>query len=151
MTVVFLIPLFPHYAMSSYETAVVRVQKIVRQLAPQMKRHRAAAVFDAPEYIAALAGSAKDYLGTGFDHLLFSFHGVPERQIKKSDPTRRHCLTAKDCCQTRQPGAPVLLPSPVFPHGGGICEGGENSGGQIFRRVPVAAGPGSVADAAHGQ
>lgn len=95
----FLIPLFPHYAMSSYETAVVRVQAVGRRLAPQMKITAQPPYGDAPDYLAALVASAENYLHAGFDHLLFSFHGVPERQIKKSDPTGCHCLTVANCCK----------------------------------------------------
>lgn len=95
----FLIPLFPHYAMSSYETAVVRVQAVGRRLAPQMKITAQPPYGDAPDYLAALVASAENYLRAGFDHLLFSFHGVPERQIKKSDPTGCHCLTVANCCE----------------------------------------------------
>jgi ferrochelatase len=93
-----LIPLFPHFAMSSYETAVVRVQELARRLAPRLKITVQPPYFDAPDYIAALAASARDFLAGGYDHLLFSFHGVPERHLKKSDPTRAHCLMATDCC-----------------------------------------------------
>jgi ferrochelatase len=32
------------------------------------------------------------------DHVLFSFHGLPERQVKRSDPTGRHCLQSANCC-----------------------------------------------------
>ena len=56
--------------------------------------------FNAPDYIAALVTSANDYLKKGYDYLLFSFHGVPERQIKKSDPTGCHCLAKENCCET---------------------------------------------------
>ncbi len=98
-----LIPLFPHYAMSSYETAVVRVQEVVAKLAPQMKVVVQPPYFDAPDYIAALVASAKDYLDAGYDHLLFSFHGIPERHLKKSDPTGRHCLTVPNCCEVASP------------------------------------------------
>jgi protoporphyrin/coproporphyrin ferrochelatase len=100
ITETLLIPMFPHYAMSSYETAVVRVQEVVKKLAPQMRLEVQPPYGDAPDYIAALVASAGEYLQAGYDHLLFSFHGVPERQLKKSDPTGRHCLTVKDCCQT---------------------------------------------------
>jgi len=98
-TEVLLIPLFPHYAMSSYETAVVRVQEVAAKLAPQMKVTVQPPYFDAPDYINALAASAAPQLQQGYDHLLFSFHGVPERQIKKSDPTHSHCLMNADCCK----------------------------------------------------
>jgi ferrochelatase len=93
-----LIPLFPHYAMSSYETAVVRVQEVAASLAPQMEVTVQPPYFDSPDYIAALTASAESYLQQGYDHLLFSFHGIPERHLKKSDPTHQHCLMAKDCC-----------------------------------------------------
>lgn len=95
-----LIPLFPHYAMSSFETAVVRVQEMAAKMAPRMRITVEPPYGDAPDYISALVGSAKEYLRAGYDYLLFSFHGLPERQIKKSDPTGRHCLQANDCCHT---------------------------------------------------
>ena len=94
-----LIPLFPHYAMSSYETAVVRVKEVAAKLAPQMRIAVQPPYFDAPDYIAALVASARDYLDAGYDHLLFSFHGLPERHLKKSDKTGKHCLTAPNCCE----------------------------------------------------
>jgi ferrochelatase len=98
-----LIPLFPHYAMSSYETAVVRVKKTAQWLAPKMKISVQPPYFDAPDYVAALVASAKDYLETGYDHLLFSFHGIPERHLKKSDTTYCHCLVKENCCEVPSP------------------------------------------------
>jgi ferrochelatase len=98
-----LIPLFPHYAMSSYETAVERVKEVAARLTPQMKIQVEPPYFDHPDYIAALVGSAQPLLARGYDHLLFSFHGVPERQIRKSDPTGRHCLATDVCCQRPSP------------------------------------------------
>ena len=59
--------------------------------------------FDQPEYIAALVASAREYLDQAFDHLLFSFHGLPERHLRKSDPTGSHCLSAADCCEKASP------------------------------------------------
>ncbi len=103
VTDVLLIPQFPHYAMSSYETAVVRVQEVARQLAPQMRVTVQPPYYDAPDYIAALAASAADHLKPEYDHLLFSFHGIPERHIKKSDTTGCHCLATPTCCETPSP------------------------------------------------
>ena len=97
---VLLIPLFPHYAMSSYETAVVRVQEVARKLAPRMKLTVQPPYGESPDYIAAMAASAEPFLQRDYDYLLFSFHGVPERHLKKSDPTQAHCLQVKDCCRT---------------------------------------------------
>jgi protoporphyrin/coproporphyrin ferrochelatase len=95
-----LIPLFPHYAMSSYETAVERVKEVVATLAPEMRVQVQPPYYDHPDYIAALAGSASEFLRQGYDHLLFSFHGIPERHVRKSDPTGCHCLRTPKCCET---------------------------------------------------
>ena len=102
-TEVLLIPLFPHYAMSSYETAVERVQEVVAKFAPQMKMTVQPPYYDQPDYIVALVASAADYLKKDYDHLLFSFHGIPERHIKKSDTTGCHCLATTNCCEIASP------------------------------------------------
>jgi ferrochelatase len=103
ITDVLLIPLFPHYAMSSYETAVERVREVARQRAPAMRVHVQPPYFEEPAHIEALRATARPFLETEYDHLLFSFHGVPERQIRKSDPTRCHCLSSADCCERTSP------------------------------------------------
>ena len=103
VTELLLIPLFPHYAMSSYESAVEWVKKNVAKFAPQMKLTVPPPYYDAPDYIAALGAVSAAALQTDYDHLLFSFHGVPERQIKKSDPTGSHCLSFEGCCEAKSP------------------------------------------------
>lgn len=100
---VLLIPLFPHYAMSSFETAVERVKEVAAALAPQMRLKVHPPYFDQPDYIGALVGSAQEYLRRPYDHLLFSFHGLPERHLRKSDPTGCHCLATDNCCTTASP------------------------------------------------
>ncbi|MFA7345590.1 MAG: ferrochelatase [Terrimicrobiaceae bacterium] len=91
-------PLFPHFAMSSFETAVVRAREVAARLAPGMTLKIAEPFYDDPGYIAALAASAADFLGEGYDHLLFSFHGLPERHMRKANPG--HCLAVAGCCET---------------------------------------------------
>jgi ferrochelatase len=98
-----LIPLFPHYAMSSFESAVERVKEVAAKLSPQMRITVQPPYFDHPDYIKALVASAEDFLKKGYDHLLFSFHGLPERQLRKSDPTGCHCLASENCCHTASP------------------------------------------------
>jgi len=100
---VLLIPLFPHYAMSSYETAVVRVQEVAAQLAPGMKISVQPPYYDSPDFIAALVASASEFLKRDYDHLLFSYHGIPERHLRKSDPTGCHCLQVENCCEVASP------------------------------------------------
>jgi protoporphyrin/coproporphyrin ferrochelatase len=103
VTDLLVIPLFPHYAMSSYESAVERVKVIAAKLTPQIKIKIQPPFFDAADYIAALVASAKNHLEGGYDHLLFSFHGIPERHLRKSDPTGCHCLKVENCCEVPSP------------------------------------------------
>jgi ferrochelatase len=89
--------------MSSYESAVERVKEVSAKLAPQMKITVQPPYFDSPDYIKALVASAKSDLDSGYDHLLFSFHGIPERHLHKSDPTHCHCLAKENCCEVPSP------------------------------------------------
>ena len=103
VTDLLLIPLFPHYAMSSYETAVERVHELAAKLSPGMRVTVQPPYFDAPDFIAALVASTANFLKRDFDHLLFSYHGIPERHLRKSDPTGCHCLQVENCCTVASP------------------------------------------------
>jgi protoporphyrin/coproporphyrin ferrochelatase len=92
------IPLYPHYAMSSYETAVEHAKEVHRKKKYGFKLKFLPPFYRDPKYIHAMAENIRPYLQKNFDHLLFSFHGIPERHLVKSDPTHRHCLQAPDCC-----------------------------------------------------
>jgi ferrochelatase len=102
VTEVLLIPLFPHYAMSSYETAVERVLELARRRGgPRIEV--VPPYYDHPQYIRALVATAAEHLTGDYDRLLFSFHGIPERHLRKSDPTAHHCLGRADCCAVASP------------------------------------------------
>ena len=103
VTRLLLIPLFPHYAMSSFETAVERVREVVGRRAPDLQLTVQPPYYEDAAYISALVASARGHLDGGFDHLLFSFHGIPERHLRKSDPTGGHCLQVPDCCEVPSP------------------------------------------------
>lgn len=99
----FLVPLYPHYAMSSYETAVVQAMDEVAKQKPEMKVTLLQPYYNDPEYIGALADATAPHLEHGYDALVFSYHGVPERHLRKSDPSHAHCLTVPDCCHCANP------------------------------------------------
>lgn len=99
----FLIPLYPHYAMSSYETVVVRVMEVVREVNPALKVDTLQPFFAHEEYLAALETSARPHLDDAFDQFIFSFHGIPERHVRISDPSHAHCLCIPDCCHVANP------------------------------------------------
>lgn len=97
---VVLVPLYPHYAMSSYETAVEYAKEVYRKRKYPFKLTVIPPYYKEPNYLDALAGSIQPYLQEPYDHLLFSYHGVPERHIHKGDTTGHHCLKTPDCCET---------------------------------------------------
>lgn len=101
VTEVILIPLYPQFAMATTETIVVLAEKLRKEFFPDMKITDVPAFYNKPEYIKALSNSIKDYLADkDYDHLLFSYHGVPERHIRKSDITKSHCKIDGSCCNT---------------------------------------------------
>ena len=99
---VVLLPMYPHYAMSSYETAVEHAKDIHKKGKYPFRITTIPPFYNHPAYIAALAESIKPYLN-GKSHLLFSYHSIPERHILKSDVTGTHCLKSEDCCTTYSP------------------------------------------------
>ena len=99
----FLIPLYPHYAMSSYETVVVRVMEVVAEAKPDLRVDTLQPFYKDEDYIGALEETTRPHLEGHFDKLIFSFHGIPERQVKKSDPSHAHCLCTPDCCHVANP------------------------------------------------
>ena len=95
---VILFPLYPHYAMSSYETAVDYAYEIHHKKNYRFKLTTIKPYYDDADYINALAASIQPYLDQQYDQIVFSYHGIPERHIRKSDTTKSHCLQVNDCC-----------------------------------------------------
>ncbi|MBI3885147.1 MAG: ferrochelatase [Opitutae bacterium] len=98
-----LFPQYPHYAMSSWETVVAKVYREAAKIAPDLKIDCVAPYYEDSDYIAALVESAKPYLAKPHDHLLFSYHGIPVRHLKKADSSRAHCQMVANCCNTCSP------------------------------------------------
>jgi ferrochelatase len=92
-------PLYPQFADSTTTTALVEARRVIAAFQLPIKLSVLQPFFDQPEYLDALAASVKPYLEQGFDHLLMSYHGLPERHLHKTDPTGSHCLKGADCCQ----------------------------------------------------
>ena len=98
---ILLIPLYPHYAMSSYETVVEKAKEINSKFFPSIKMDVLPAFYNNDDYIKAMSNNLKNHLKNfEYDHILFSYHGIPERHILKSDPTKSHCKIDGTCCNT---------------------------------------------------
>ena len=104
VTEVMLFPLYPQHAMASTTTILVLAEELRAKHFPEMKFKIVPAFYNKPDYIQALANSIKNHLGNfDYDHLLFSYHGVPKRHIRKTDITKGHCKTDFSCCHTPSP------------------------------------------------
>jgi ferrochelatase len=94
------VPLYPHYAMSSYETAVEYAKEQYKKEGYHFKLTFIKPFYDNDDYIHALTESIRPYIeGKEYDQVLFSYHGIPERHILKCDPTKAHCLKVANCCE----------------------------------------------------
>lgn len=103
VTDLLIIPQYPQYAMSSYETAEVRMREALAEHAPAVKFTLVQPFYDDPGYIDAMVEVARPYLEKPYDKILFSFHGVPRRHMVKADSSRAHCMSRPDCCEIAHP------------------------------------------------
>ena len=96
------LPLFPQHAASSTSTAVARVMELATAGWDVPAIDIVPAFFADPGFIDAWVAVAKPALEAAKpDHVLFSFHGLPERQIKKSGDEA--CLASATCCDRTHP------------------------------------------------
>ena len=96
---VLIIPLYPQFAMATTETILVLAEKIKNQFFPQMTFTSLPSFYNHPDYIRVLSSSIQEELiGKNWEHIIFSYHGVPNRHIRKSDVTKSHCKMDGVCC-----------------------------------------------------
>lgn len=100
--------LYPQYALSSYETWKMKALRVAAELKVKSQLIWLLPFYDAEEYISSevrviektLAGRQ---VGRDLDHILFSYHGLPERHITKLDSTGSHCFQKENCCAQMTP------------------------------------------------
>jgi ferrochelatase len=100
ISTIIVLPLYPQYAESSFETAVVETKRVAEELGCAGRLSFLPPFYDRPELIAAfarrLADTHEQHPG---DHVVFSFHSLPERHLKRLDESQQHCLVKADCCE----------------------------------------------------
>lgn len=97
---ILLFPQYPHYAMSSWETVVVKVYEEAARRAPALKITSVQPFYEDADYIEALYAVSAPYLQQPHDYILFSYHGIPVRHLRENDASNAHCTIVKDCCNT---------------------------------------------------
>jgi ferrochelatase len=93
------VPLFPQYSSAATGSAIERVYEVLGRSWNVPPVETVGPFYDDPGFIGAFAEVARQHLDTFRpDHVLFSYHGLPERHMRKSDPTGQHCLANPRCC-----------------------------------------------------
>ncbi len=104
ITEVLIMPLYPHYTMSSFETALVKVTEEISKQSPQMRTTVIDPFYDDDDYIQALVDATLPQLEDDDDLLLFSYHGIPVKHESKSDSSLLHSLVTN-----KSPNPPTAL------------------------------------------
>ena len=95
------LPLFPQYASAAGGSALAEALRVVAALGNVPDVATIGSFHDDPGFIRAVAAVAAPLLSDFEpDHVLFSYHGLPESQIRASDPTGSWCLATSGCCDT---------------------------------------------------
>ena len=116
---IFLIAAYPHHADSTRTTTIRAAEdalgnkQTLKVMPPFYESH---------DYVAALASSIDTNLKADYDHLLFSYHGLPERHLTKADPTHSHCLQSPDCCERASTAHSTCYRHQVFATTHAVCE-----------------------------
>lgn len=97
VTDIVLFPLYPQYAMSTTETVVEKAKEVQKAKFPEVNISFVPPFYNRDIYIDCLAESIQEKLPEQFDALQFSYHGVPERHLYKTDPTKT--CKINNCCQ----------------------------------------------------
>jgi ferrochelatase len=94
------IPMFPQYASASTGSVYEKLMDLVGEWPTSPNISFINSFHDNELMIQTFADNALKYKPETYDHILFSFHGLPQRQLIKSDHTHNYCLKSADCCQT---------------------------------------------------
>jgi len=97
------IPLYPQLAESSVGSALAAVEAWRKQRPAPPDLSVVPPFFAAPGFVDAVAAAARPVLASRPEHVLMSYHGLPERHVRKADPSGARCFARPDCCL--RPGA----------------------------------------------
>jgi len=98
LTEIIVVPFFPQYASATTGSVYEKVMAVIAdwQIIPKVKFINS--FLDHPKFLQGFVDNARKYMAEhDYDHFLFSYHGLPERQIRKGDVTKNVCKLG-ECC-----------------------------------------------------
>jgi ferrochelatase len=103
-TRIVVLPLYPQYAASSTGSTLEVVYGIAAKAWNTPSLAVVPPFFADPRFIDAFGAVAEPVLASfAADHLLMSFHGLPERHLRKGDLSGTHCFATPSCCDAIGP------------------------------------------------
>lgn len=94
------IPFFPQYASASTGSVFERVMQLMSKWQVMPSLSIASYFYDHPTFSSYFAAKAANYQKeVDFDYYLFSYHGIPERHVRKGDLTKTTCVFGT-CCES---------------------------------------------------
>lgn len=101
VTDIVLFPLYPQYAMSTTETVIVKAEEVRKKHFPDIKINYVQPFYNRELYVNCLAESIREKLPQEFDAIQFSYHGVPERHLYKTDPSNTCKIDDSNCINSQ--------------------------------------------------
>ena len=93
------LPLYPQYSLAATQSCIDEAQRAAKKLKISSPIHFLPAFYDSVHFIKAFSDQTRELIDQKKpDHVIFSFHGVPERHVKKTDRQGNHCLKSPSCC-----------------------------------------------------
>ena len=103
---IIVISLYPHNAMATTITTEMETRIVANKISENFELIFTKPFFDNEIYINTLSNSIKPYIEkSSFDKIIFSYHGIPKRQAKKTDETGEHCFSTGNCCEIESEGS----------------------------------------------
>ena len=103
---IIVVSLYPHNAMATTITTEIETRIVANKLSEDFELVFTKPFFDNEIYINAIANTIKPCIEkASFDKIVFSYHGIPKRQAKKTDETGEHCFSDSNCCEIAGDGS----------------------------------------------
>jgi len=103
---IYVISLYPHNAMATTVTTELETRNVAMNVSNDFQLIFTKPFFDNEEYINAMVNSIRPYIeNKSYDKIIFSYHGIPKRQAKKTDETGEHCFSTSNCCEIENDGS----------------------------------------------
>lgn len=111
---IFVVPLYPHYAMSTTLTTEREVTRVNEEKDLGLNLSFISPFYNESSYIESLCEVILSNRQAESDYLLFSYHGIPNRHLLKTDPTGSHCLKNDNCCEEKSDAKPFCYKAQVM-------------------------------------